>query len=208
MAKRARKPKAANRPAAGAAAARAKSRRLPAIVAGVALAAAALGAWRWYDGRADEAAFMAAAARGAGALPGRVETFPSAGREHVPPGTPMRYPAPFPTSGTHWTTWIDPGRYDEPQQPAQLVHSLEHGMIVVYYDRPPAACDEAIDTWVGLYGGPWSGVVAVPYPGLGETLMLSAWTRNLRLENCATETDLAAAFIDAYRGRGPEHPVR
>ena len=36
--------------------------------------------------------------------------------------------------------------------------------------------------------------------------VLTAWTKTLRLSSF--DAALAAAFVDAYRGRGPEHPVR
>ncbi len=42
--------------------------------------------------------------------------------------------------------------------------------------------------------------------GLGSDLVLTAWTKRLRL--ASFDAPLAAAFVDAYRGRGPEHPVR
>lgn len=45
-----------------------------------------------------------------------------------------------------------------------------------------------------------------PRPGLGETIILAAWRRTLTLD--PFDGDAAAAFIDAYRGRGPEHLVR
>ena len=48
--------------------------------------------------------------------------------------------------------------------------------------------------------------MAVPKQGLGQTIELTAWTKLLRLETW--DAALAAAFIDAYRGRGPENPVR
>ncbi len=52
----------------------------------------------------------------------------------------------------------------------------------------------------------WAGIVVTPKSGLGETVVLTAWTRVLRLK--PFEPEAAAAFIDAFRGRGPERPVR
>jgi len=52
----------------------------------------------------------------------------------------------------------------------------------------------------------WSGIVATPMPGIGEAVVLTAWRRMLRLDTFDAAT--AAAFIDAFRGRGPENPVR
>jgi hypothetical protein len=43
-------------------------------------------------------------------------------------------------------------------------------------------------------------------PGIGQQIILTAWTKELRLEEF--DAAAAAAFIDRFRGRGPEHPVR
>ena len=50
------------------------------------------------------------------------------------------------------------------------------------------------------------GIRAIRRPGLEASVILTAWTRVLTLDGF--DRDAAAAFIDAYRGRGPEHPVR
>ncbi len=43
-------------------------------------------------------------------------------------------------------------------------------------------------------------------PGMGKRVVLVAWTKLLRLRKFDAAS--AAAFIDAYRGRGPEQRVR
>jgi len=133
-----------------------------------------------------------------------VVTEPSAGRGHDP--SVRHYDDRFPTSGVHNPTWVDPGVYAERQAKAKLVHALEHGNIVIYYDDPPDPVLQRLRRWAALYDGQWSGIVLTPAPGLGQTLVLTAWTRRLTLDEFQPE--LAAAFIDAYRGRGPEKPVR
>ncbi len=60
--------------------------------------------------------------------------------------------------------------------------------------------------WASLFSGNWSGVVAVPSSGLGKAVVLTAWRKILKLD--AFEPAAAAAFVDAYRGRGPENKVR
>jgi hypothetical protein len=83
---------------------------------------------------------------------------------------------------------------------------LEHGNIVIYYDTPEPEALATLKDWAGLYTGTWDGVVVAPMDGLGGDLVLTAWTKTLRLRSF--DAGLAAAFVDAYRGRGPEHPVR
>ena len=101
---------------------------------------------------------------------------------------------------------VEPGVYQEQQARETLVHSLEHGLIVIYYDQPDPAAFDILKDWAGLYGGPWSGIVVAPKAGFGEAIVLTSWNRLLRLG--PFDPDAAAAFIDAFRGRGPERPVR
>ncbi len=169
----------------------------------VALAAAS--GWWWQGQSKQQSAFEAQAQRGRPALD-QVVVHDNEGRGHLGLGESVRYQSDPPTSGIHNLKWIDPGVYTRIQPREKLVHSLEHGMVVIYYDKPTALVAEVLDHWAGLFGAPWSGVVVAPKPGLDETIILAAWRRTLTLE--PFDSDAGAAFIDAYRGRGPEHQVR
>lgn len=175
------------------------------VVYGVGALALVAAAYGFIGGLQEEEAFDTLAAEGKAALE-RVETYPNEGRTHVPAGSQISYGTNPPTSGPHFIHWVDPGFYQTSKGRSNLVHSLEHGMIVVFYDAPGAAAMERLRSWAGLFTGPWSGIVAVRKAGLGEKLILTAWRRILRLDRF--EAAPAAAFIDAYRGRGPENPVR
>jgi hypothetical protein len=131
---------------------------------------------------------------------------PSRGRDHVPHGIPVATDQEFPLSGPHWPTWVDPGFYERPQANGELIHSLEHGMIIIHYDRLSPEAEMQIREWTERFDGDWSGVLAVPHRGLGRRLVLTAWQHRLDLDDY--EAPAMAAFIDAYRGRGPENPVR
>ncbi|HET8700330.1 MAG TPA: DUF3105 domain-containing protein [Nitrococcus sp.] len=135
-----------------------------------------------------------------------VQSFPSKGREHVASGTKIDYGTPYPTSGPHWPSPIDPGYYTKPQPPEGLVHSLEHGIIVIYYDHPGSAAETTLKRWAAHFTGPWSGLIATPHAGLGQRVVLTAWRHRLELPRF--DPAASAAFIDRFRGRGPEHPVR
>lgn len=176
------------------------------LIGGACLVAlAAVSFWWWQDQSPTESAFAAQAQRGQPALE-QVVRHNDEGRGHLEPGESVRYLSEPPTSGIHAPVWVDPGVYTLIQRREQLVHSLEHGMIVIYYDTPTVGVAETLDTWAGMFGAPWSGVVLTPRPGLGEAIILAAWRKTMTLNPFAA--DAAAAFIDAYRGRGPEHPVR
>ena len=162
------------------------------------------GAFWWNLTRATDA-FDELAASGQRALE-RVQTFPSAGNNHLPVGQRITYPTPFPTSGDHDARPLRAGFYDEPQWAERLVHSQEHGHIVIYYDQLEPAERETLEAWTSLYTGQWDGVIAAPMEGIGQRVVLVTWNRLLRLRKFDAAS--AAAFIDAYRGRGPEQKVR
>ena len=152
-----------------------------------------------------DAAFAALVAAGQAALPA-VQSFTSQGRDHLQPGQDFTYSEEFPTSGPHAPVWTKPGLYGEPQPMTELVHALEHGNIVIHYDLPGDQALATLQIWTDFYTGQWDGLVAVPKSGLGGKTVLLAWNRRLDLD--PFDEAAAAAFVDAYRGRGPEHPVR
>jgi hypothetical protein len=181
------------------------TRRSNIIFGAVAVAVLAAGAFYFWRDNQAAGAFNALAAKGQAAI-SRVETPRSRGGGHLPPGQQVTYPERFPTSGRHDLSWISPGFYDDILAPAMLVHSVEHGHVVIYYDDPGAEAVRLLREWTSFYDGKWDGVVAVPAPGLGKRVVLTAWLKRLKLDQF--EPSAAAAFIDKYRGRGPENPVR
>jgi hypothetical protein len=69
-----------------------------------------------------------------------VPTMPT--RDHVEEGTPVEYTTNPPTSGPHWATTARWGVHSRRPPPDQrLVHNLEHGGVIIFYD--PAQVDEA-----------------------------------------------------------------
>ncbi len=65
-------------------------------------------------------------------LPGVAQLQP--GREHRPQDTKLTYNFNPPTSGDHYDQWITKGVYDTPRPDGNLVHSLEHGYVIIWYD--------------------------------------------------------------------------
>ncbi len=127
----------------------------------------------------------------------------SLGREHI--DGPVDYGTDFPTSGPHAPSPARPGFYDEPLPLEPLVHALEHGNIVIYYDQPSDAAMKVIRDWTDQYQGVWDAVIAVPHEGLGESIVLTSWQHRLELPKMDVR---ASFFVDAFRGRGPENRVR
>ncbi|MEX2425246.1 MAG: DUF3105 domain-containing protein [Thermomicrobiaceae bacterium] len=142
------------------------------------------------------------------ALAGVVEEFPDDGQDHVEEGTDVDYETDPPTSGPHYPRWAPPDIYRQVVEDELLVHNLEHGHIVIYYS-PEQLSDEAVTKITELtneYDGDWDAVLAVPRPDMENELTLTAWTYMMELDEY--DEELIDEFVDAYRGKGPENPVR
>lgn len=139
-----------------------------------------------------------------------VQTFESEGRDHVDPGTQVDYAQMPPTSGPHYDSTVSAGFYQESQSLGSLVHSLEHGAVIIYYD--PAALDSEaqsnIEEYTSTYTGTFSSVIAVPNPrdDPKSAYVLTAWNHRLRMDQY--NEDVVRAFVAEYLGRGPEKKVR
>ena len=188
---------------------RARTRQLwvnRAVLAGLPLILLA-GAWLAWTAHDQRTSFNALIEQGQSALTD-VTRESSKGRTHVANGTPVAADEDFPLSGTHWPSWVDPGFYTEPREKGQLIHSLEHGMIVIYYGQLDDEAESRLHAWTNRFNGDWSGLVVVPHPRLRnrQELVVTAWQHRLDLN----EFDPAAiaAFMDEFRGKGPENPVR
>lgn len=83
-------------------------------------------------------------------LPGRAVK--DLGRGHIPVTEKVIYNSNPPTSGKHYAEWTKAGIYDQPVADGHLVHSLEHGYIIISYN-----CERNV-----------SRVPRVPWVSLGE----------------------------------------
>lgn len=76
-------------------------------------------------------------------LPG--ELIEDMGREHIPDGQIVEYNSNPPTSGPHYEEWTRPGIYEKPISDGHLIHSLEHGYVIISYN-----CEGLEDTSFSL----------------------------------------------------------
>lgn len=131
-----------------------------------------------------------------------IETFDDQGRDHVEEGTQVEYETTPPTSGPHYGTPADPGYYASPQPPERLVHNLEHGQLVIWYDpAAPAAVRDDIEAFVD--DNPVA-FVAAPYDQVPEgNFTITAWGASM---SCEQFSEAALEdFRERYQGRGPEN---
>src|SRR5579859_1516467 len=63
-----------------------------------------------------------------------IQSFPDEGHTHVPVGTVIQYDTDPPTSGNHYPFPQQGGYYPNPILAGYLVHSMEHGGVIIYYN--------------------------------------------------------------------------
>jgi hypothetical protein len=139
-----------------------------------------------------------------------VEQHPSEGTEHVDRGTDVSYETTPPTSGPHYSSATSAGFYSEPQPEGELVHALEHGAVVIYYDEDALSeeAEQSLREWASAHTGTWQSVIVVPnpYDEVDSPYVLTAWRHSLRMTGY--DAEVVRAFLAEYLGRGPENPVR
>lgn len=136
---------------------------------------------------------------------------PNAGRTHIAEGTAgSAYTSVPATSGPHWNSADSPGPwgvYLSAQPQERLIHNLEHGGIVIWYQ--PVLLDAAdlatLTTFVKqqvtterfkVILTPWSGA------DFGHPIAVTAWDWLLYLDTA--DLDQVRAFIGAHYGDAPE----
>lgn len=143
------------------------------------------------------------------------ESYASLGNIHIPFGSqsPVTYNSLPPTSGPHYENIVGWGIYTEPQRYEHLVHNLEDGGVVVYY-QCPEGCDEvvaALRDIVQPYITAGRHVVMAPndptwainggqplHQDMGAQISINAWQKQLKLET--VDADKIRAFIERYVG--------
>lgn len=102
-----------------------------------------------------------------------------------------------PTSGQHVETMANWGVHTEPVAKELLVHNLEDGGIVIYYnDDVDNATLEKLEKLVEGYS---DKVLLNPYPEMGNSITVTAWGRIDRLDQFNKEQ--LTTFIQAFRGK-------
>lgn len=135
------------------------------------------------------------------------------GGGHVTDGTDVRagdasaYSSLPATSGPHWGTPANWGVYTAPLAESQVVHNLEHGGVVIWYqaDQLDAAAIGDLADWVdGQVRGARFKVILSPWSGtdFGHPIAVTAW--NYLLYQDALDLDQIQAFMNAHYGRAPE----
>jgi hypothetical protein len=133
-------------------------------------------------------------------------------RTHIDECSDTAYPMSPPVFGDHYPFWAAFRTYDYPVPDGYLVHSLEHGAIVFFYDCPEGCSDEVSEVQSFIDDLPpdplcsedvQRRVVLVPRPGTGSRWSASAWGYSLTAD--CFDRDLFQQFYDSHSAQGPEN---
>jgi hypothetical protein len=144
------------------------------------------------------------------------QVYPQQARTHIQVGDPHEpYNSDPPTSGPHAAP-VAAGFYDTAPPDENLVHNLEHGYVVLWYNcdtLDEAGCTDLKTKIQGVIDRARPVIittgakklVAVPRPGLDGLIALTSWGRLLTLSTF-DETQITA-FINDFRNEAPEAAV-
>ena len=124
---------------------------------------------------------------------GEVQELENHGREHE---VCASYDHTPPASGDHFRAWQNCGIYTQPIQNQTAVHSLEHGAVWVAYQ--PDLDASLIQAMTERLKSEKFALMA-PYPGLQNPIVLTAWTRQLAVDDWSDPA--IEEFLDTYFGR-------
>jgi len=126
------------------------------------------------------------------------------GGNHLEAGTPITYPTDPPVSGPHYEEFVaEGGFYTYVVPPPYLVHSMEHGGVVIYYS-PQVTPDQLnhLRDLAAQNPGRYHQVVVVPRNDPTYPIILTAWTHWLELTSYdASRID---GFTTLFLDQGPE----
>lgn len=129
------------------------------------------------------------------------EVIAEQGKNHVPDGTKVDYNSNPPTSGPHYATPQTAGIYDRPVPDGNLVHSMEHGAVILWYKSDIQATESA--QLKALFSSiSVSKKIMVPRDNLDVPVALTSWGRLLKLQTI--DESQIKAFMETNEDRGLE----
>ena len=147
-----------------------------------------------------------------GACTTDIQQWPDEGATHVSCMSDVDYMTEPPSSGNHYICWAAYQTYTAPIPWGNLVHSLEHGAIVIVYNCPEG-CDADVANIQAFIDGlppdsdcaPTLGknrmiLMPDPDPNLGVKFAASAWDWTLRAD-CFDPIAFRQFFDDHYDHR-------
>lgn len=113
----------------------------------------------------------------------------------------VEYNSTPPTSGPHFADWHTEWTFYEQEQPiGGLVHNMEHGGIVMFYDP---SIEESLKQQLSNYVDDTFKIIASPYQGLNSPVVLAAW--GVYEEFDSYDKDRFERFYRANLNNAPEN---
>jgi hypothetical protein len=132
----------------------------------------------------------------------KVAQFPAAGRNHV--SGHVDYKTNPPTSGDHNEFPAEDGEYLKPPEMENLVHSLEHGRVILWF-QPNAPAQVKGQMNALFQEDSYHMLLAPNMRKMPSAVAASAWTRSITCPKVTPQTwDALRLFRDRYRDQGPE----
>lgn len=141
------------------------------------------------------------------------EEIPIVSAEHIPNGQKANdYNSDPPTSGQHYADPAEAGFYEEAPPDEQLVHNLEHGYVVVYYNCSNLGENECETLKDGIRQSMEAAgvtdntrtlkIIAAPRPTMENLVTYTSWGRLYRVNSL--DRDEFLTFVRKNRNQAPE----
>jgi hypothetical protein len=132
---------------------------------------------------------------------------PDGGTSHVQPGTFVQYTSNPPSSGAHYSQPLSAGFYDNAVPDGHIVHSLEHGYVVIWYNCDGLSDDDCqvlkdqIKNLMSYVGG--SKLIGMNRTGnMKHLIALTSWGKLAFLD--AFDDVFIKSFIATNKLHSPE----
>ena len=117
-------------------------------------------------------------------------------------GNPICYTSNPPTSGPHADQPMPFRVLQNPAPKENLLHSMEHGGVVVYYNTNNQGIVDELKDLVGDFIDRRRQVTLTSYPSMeAETIAITAWTRLDKFPVSEYENDRVRSFIEEHHKR-------
>lgn len=138
---------------------------------------------------------------------------PAEGADHVDTCSDVGYALHPPAAGSHYGQWADFATYDSPVPWGFLVHSLEHGAVILARSCDASACPEVVAAFEQIHastGDPLcrdhanaNRIITVFDPSIDVPIAAVAWGHVYRAT--CLDTASLSAFVTAHYAQAPEN---
>jgi hypothetical protein len=131
-----------------------------------------------------------------------------AGQHTSDPDEVIKYASEPPSIGRHYQEWSEDDIYEEAPPTSHVVHTLEHGRILIWL-RPDLPTEQRAQ-FKALYEEDTYHVIMLPREELKQPFAVTAWVgqnagHTLRCNEVTDDTwDAIRAFKEKYRDKAPE----